>query len=185
MAMTTENEILDFAQNNNIGDIYALTLFAQAIHETGKFSSNVFLNAMNSFGMRIAGKRAQNNIGVLETKQGKYAVYSSVADSWRDRINLDFFNKTAPPQEIADIPRYIQEVARKGYATDPAYVQKWLATTQKILISEGAPAGSVSSLRLSGLAKFGIMGAVVVAVLVYLIKSGKIKLPFKIPFLNS
>ncbi|AXH78618.1 MAG: lysozyme subfamily 2 [Circular genetic element sp.] len=184
MQITNENEVFLFAEQNNISDIYALTLFAQAKHETGNFTSNVFKNAINSFGMRVAQKRPQNKVGTLTTAQGNYAVFSNYVDSWRDRISLDFYNKTLPPTSLEDVPRYIQEVANKGYATDPIYAQKWLNTASSVLSSVGVSPAVTSKFSVSWGSKLGIVGVVVLAIVGYLIASKKIKLPFKIPFLT-
>lgn len=183
MTITTYPEVFQYAESRNISDIYALTLFGQSKHETANFTSNIYKNAINCFGMRPAGTRTQNRIAVMQSGSGSYAVFATVYDSWDDRIALDYYNKTAPPLNLEDVPRYCQEVKNKKYATDTQYVPKWLNVLKDVFSGAGADENQTEFLK-SPMMKFGIIGIVIVAILGFLIASKKIKLPFKIPFIG-
>ncbi len=58
----------------------ARILTAQAAHETGNFTSQIFRENNNAFGMKLPAQRRTTAIG--ENK--KHAVYRSVADSVKD-----------------------------------------------------------------------------------------------------
>ena len=55
-------------------------VFAQAILETGNFTSNVFIKNNNLFGMKVPGKRP--TIAKKPKRKGGYAIY----DSWKESV---------------------------------------------------------------------------------------------------
>lgn len=182
--MNTIEDFYQFGDENKLTDLYMQVLFAQAKHETKNFISNVYINAKNLFGMRIAGSRSQNNIGELATASGVYAIYNSTRDSLIDRINLDFYNKVAPPKDLEDVYRYVAEVAGHGYATDPDYIPLWSNHIRTVLLDQDYSESETLSI-FDKAKKIGVAVLAIVAVIGYLIAAKKIKLPFKIPFINS
>lgn len=103
--------------------VYALTLYSQAVHETGNFTSNL-AKKNNLFGMKKASKRPQE--GVTGYDQNGHCYYISVRASIVDRVNRDKQFGIMPPYVWADVRSYCQQVAQSGYATDGAYLQKWV-----------------------------------------------------------
>lgn len=94
-------------------------IYAQASHETGKFTSNIFKKNKNLFGMKEPKIRETT---VYATQFG-HAVYRSHFSSIYDyflrqsyfKIN---YNKTS---------QYIEDTFKSGYAEDPKYREKWLS----------------------------------------------------------
>jgi len=64
----------------------ARTFIAQAAHETGYFSSNVFKNANNLFGIKAHGRTVTGKIE--NTDFHGYAVYENIEGSCNDAVNL-------------------------------------------------------------------------------------------------
>lgn len=114
-----------FNQTPSAGNqAYSMVLFAQALHETGNFESNLYINHNNLFGMRPSERREKLYDNIYSSAQGEYASYPDRIRSVMDRIDLDQFNNTVPPRSYDDMTRYLEVVQSKGYATDPEYVQK-------------------------------------------------------------
>ena len=76
MDFTTFEGVLNYTRSQNLPPMYAVALYSQAVHETNNFTSNIYQNANNAFGMRIAGVRPQNRVGVFETANGNFAMYA-------------------------------------------------------------------------------------------------------------
>lgn len=89
---------------------------AQALHETGNLSSNLFLNHKNLFGMKpdrnefIA--RGQVTLGNETFNQ-----YDSYHDSLRDLV--DWMDRTYFPDSVSGVQEYVQELKLRGYFTAP------------------------------------------------------------------
>jgi len=115
-----------FNQTSSAGDLpYAMALYAQAWHETGNFTSNIYLNHKNLFGMKPSQNREQYYDDVYASPNGEtFASYPDVIRSLFDRIDLDDYNRTVKPRTNDDIERYYQVIQSKGYASDPLYVSK-------------------------------------------------------------
>jgi flagellar protein FlgJ len=117
-------------------------LLAQAALETGwgrsiphypdgRPANNLFgIKAGASWrGPRIARWTIEHAGGVAERRLEQFRAYPSSADSFADYVAL--IGASARYAEAAaqarDPERYARAVARAGYATDPAYADKWLA----------------------------------------------------------
>jgi hypothetical protein len=89
---------------------------AQAKHETGNFTSSIFVNSKNMFGMGVPEKRNSLRSGVFVAKDGvQYSKFDSVLDSAKDfRLYLENQNFPIPKTEQA----YVWELKRRGYFTD-------------------------------------------------------------------
>jgi flagellum-specific peptidoglycan hydrolase FlgJ len=87
-------------------------LVAQAAHETGNFTSPVFLANNNFFGMRHPSQRRTLSTG---SNLG-HAKYKQLQDSVNDfRMYWDCFGY---PSEFRSIPEYVDHLKAKGYFTD-------------------------------------------------------------------
>lgn len=90
-------------------------VYAQAVLETGNFSSAVFKGNHNLFGMKEAKVRPTTNLG---TDQG-HAVYRT----WRESVIDYALYQTAYLSEIHSEEEYYAYLS-KFYAEDPSYVSK-------------------------------------------------------------
>lgn len=102
----------------------------QAAHETGLFTSDLFLRADNAFGMRIASQRPQPwAIG----ESNAYAVYDDVAGSV-----ADYFDRQRafgiPNTDDPDV--YMDATVASGYATAGAYKQAWMGLLNAVRASD-------------------------------------------------
>jgi len=96
-------------------------VFAQAVHETGHFTSNIFNENNNLFGMKMAYQRPKTAIGI---KNG-HAEYSN----WKESV-IDYAlwqNKYANFLDKDDYLNYLS----KNYAEDKKYVQKLKSIIKK------------------------------------------------------
>ncbi len=89
---------------------HAKYVTAVAMHETGVFTSSVYINNRNAYGMRYPSKRTHMAIG----QKNGYAVYNSVEDSITDYgLWLAYHGKTIndfeSPEALVDF------MASKGY----------------------------------------------------------------------
>lgn len=88
-------------------------VLAQAILESGTFTSNIFKTKNNMFGMKVPGRRQTTALN----KRG-YATYSSWIDSVRDyKLYQDFITKN----KNVSRSKYLSILA-KGYCSNPNYV---------------------------------------------------------------
>lgn len=99
-------------------------IFAQAIHETGKFTSKVFKENKNLFGMRLPQVRETLAIG----SKHNHAVYKNLLDSVRDYF---LRQKNFRIVDLAG-PGYVRATVWSGYAEDPDYREKWEAWIDKV-----------------------------------------------------
>jgi len=115
---------LGLIENNPIPDFYSKVvdavpdmdenlkqyITAQAMHETGVFTSPLFLKYNNAFGMKQPVQRNTLSKGITESG---YASYETVEDSIKD-LQLWLDAKQAPEQfESADA--YVEYIKSKGY----------------------------------------------------------------------
>jgi len=83
---------------------------AQAMHETGIFTSPLFLKYNNAFGMKQPVQRNTLSKGITESG---YASYESVEDSIKD-LQLWLDAKQAP-ETFESVESYIDYIKSKGY----------------------------------------------------------------------
>ncbi len=113
-----------YKNSNGYGNISVKLLYSQAWHETGNFSSQVYNENKNIFGMRHPSKRKTLSQG----SQHGHARYKSVKDSI-----VDYFYR----QENFRIPnsndeQYMLDTVRSNYAEDKNYLTKWKAIYAKM-----------------------------------------------------
>ncbi len=102
-------------------------IYAQAYHETGNFTSKVFKQNKNPFGMRQAKIRKNYATG---TNLG-HATFSSLFNSVRDYFERQ---KNFRIDKTSDA-KYINSTVNSNYAEDKLYKQKWENTFNTIQIS--------------------------------------------------
>lgn len=97
-------------------------VLAQAEIETGHFTSNLFKENNNLFGMKVATKRPTTNKG----EERGHAYY----DNWRESV-LDYGFFSA--QYLSDIKTEKQylDYLKENYAEDPNYVNKIIKLIDK------------------------------------------------------
>jgi hypothetical protein len=107
----------------NMNFKFAHIVYAQAILETGNFSSKTFLEGNNLFGMRRAKGRITTAVG----NYGSYALY----ESWLDSL-IDYgFYQSKYLSRISNEKEYYEKL-QSSYASDSDYVIK----LQKIVKSQ-------------------------------------------------
>lgn len=131
MDFTSVAGVQAYGRTKGISDAYVLCLFSQAILETGHFTSNVYNNARNAFGMRIASGRDQGNTGTYTSPtNGDFALYPDVEASFNDRIALDIQNGVSFPVTQGDIEVYLRSVLDHNYVPSSErgnYYSSWMS----------------------------------------------------------
>lgn len=96
-------------------DLSVRYIVAQAMHETGNFTSKLFTEHNNAFGMMYP--QIRENVAHSATNTG-YAHYNSINDSIRD---LDLYFKSMEYPVLSSFPtikEYAKFLKQKGYYTD-------------------------------------------------------------------
>lgn len=98
-----------------------LLVLSQAILESGHFTSNLVVTQNNAFGMMQPRQRPNVSDGPGPTGFACYAdLFASVQDYF---LRQRYFGI----QDTSDPVAYANATKASGYATDPQYVDKWLA----------------------------------------------------------
>jgi flagellum-specific peptidoglycan hydrolase FlgJ len=107
------NRPLDMA--GNLGGRSSLLPYieAQAIHETGNYSSPLSIRQNNLFGMNVPKYRPFAGFPVAGSV---YAGYDSKEDSINDL--LLWMDYTKFPEKVSDSLEYVTELRKRGYFTD-------------------------------------------------------------------
>jgi len=136
-------------QNNDM--VYMTILYAQARLETGNFTSRVYMDANNMFGMRPTTRRAQNRVGVLSTNNGEFAKFQTLNESFRDRVEWDSYNNIPRPQTLEEARGYMERVMSKGYTHESTYISTWLQILSSLIDSGVAEIYGQSPIDVEGL----------------------------------
>lgn len=99
-------------------------LYAQTYHETGNFTSKVFKENKNLFGMRQPKKRQTLATGT----QHSHATFQSYKDSIVDY----FYRQKEFNISNVDDGEYMLATVKSRYAEDSKYMEKWQAIKDKI-----------------------------------------------------
>ena len=91
-------------------------VFIQARLETGQFTSDIFINGNNIFGMRLARVRET-------TATGEYR-YHARYDNWYDSVRDYRLFQIWYASKSYDLTNYTLFLRDMGYATDKRYVDK-------------------------------------------------------------
>lgn len=100
---------------------YPDIVYAQTIQETGEYTSNIFIENHNLFGMKVATQRPTTNKGVNRN----HAYYSS----WQNSV-IDYALYQSKYLSKLTRTQYINYLSR-NYAEDPNYVDRLLAIVEK------------------------------------------------------
>lgn len=104
------------AQVAGYGRIDPALIVAQSVLETGWFTSPVFREGNNAFGLRLPRIRPTTAIGSLYG----HAAYASVSDCIRDYFYRQLYFG------VSNGPKYVDDTIASRYAADPGYRLKWL-----------------------------------------------------------
>jgi len=107
-----EGKFKEYLQDLNVK--FPHIVYAQAVLETGRFSSKIFRNNNNLFGMKEARQRATTNAG---TELG-HAVYNN----WRESVVDYALYQCAFLSKIRTEEAYYAYL-RENYAEDPNYIR--------------------------------------------------------------
>lgn len=111
--ITNNNNITELLSKYNIK--FKEVVLVQTIHETGYYTSKVFKENHNPFGMK------HNRRGYsLGTKNG-HAYYKNIEDAVKDYSEWQL---RYCPKNITTQEEYLTWLDKWGYAEDPAYIQK-------------------------------------------------------------
>lgn len=111
--MSTKNEIYKTVYSllieNGIPFRFAQIITAQAAHETYNFSSKIYIENRNLFGMKLAKIRKTLAIG----ERYGHAIFRSLEDSVKDLIL--YFEAQRIDKNFIDSDTYIETLKNKGY----------------------------------------------------------------------
>jgi len=111
--MTMKNDIYKtiyaFMIENGIPVRFSQILVAQAAHETSNFTSRIYIENHNLFGMKLAKKRKTLAIG----ERYGHAIFRNIEDSVLDLII--YFTFTNIDKNYIDSDSYIETLKNKGY----------------------------------------------------------------------
>jgi uncharacterized FlgJ-related protein len=107
------NAALGYGANENAAKI----ITAQAMNESGNFTSSLFSRSNNAFGMNMPTVRKHNYV-LGKDKYSNYAAYKNVEDSTRDLIDWLNYNKI-DFNNIKDSDEYVSVIKSKNYFTAP------------------------------------------------------------------
>lgn len=124
-AKFTEDKLIQMLKDLNIK--FPHIVMAQAMLETGKWSSNIFKENHNLFGMKEAKSRVKTAIGT----QYNHAYYSC----WRESVYDYAFYQCRYLGSIKTEKEYFAYLSR-NYAEDPHYVEKLKSTIQTHKLKE-------------------------------------------------
>lgn len=101
-------------------------ILAQSALETGYWDSNLIANYNNAFGMMHPAQRPSTSAGAVSAG---FASYADLCNSVEDYLlRQKYFNIPNTP----DARTYVRATVDSGYATDPAYADKWLAVYSQL-----------------------------------------------------
>ena len=110
-------------------------VLAQSALETGNWSSSLYRNGRNAFGLRRASVRPTPAVGVY----AGHAAYLSLTDSVRDYLDRQ---RAFGIPNTADPAAYVAATVRSGYATARNYGTAWMGVYRsRFLDYSPAPAG--------------------------------------------
>ena len=107
-------------------------LSAQAVLESGDFTSPMCVNDRNIFGMHMPYTRSTTATSSRwnATEDSQVAIYNSYYDSVLDRILWDKYNSINPKSSI-----YALDVIAKGYNPFDSYLSDWEYSSFKLPLS--------------------------------------------------
>jgi len=144
--MLKRSDIVQSGINKQVYGDHAMMLVAQAIHESGNFTSSNYTRNKNAWGMKVALSRTQYwqvpagyaseqafRAYVKPLADRPYALYADEYDGMLDRMNWEAYNKV----QFQGIDQYCQEVQEHAYATDKKYIQTWKGVAKELYVQMG------------------------------------------------
>lgn len=109
---------------------YTCWITQQSVLETGNFTSKIFNDFNNGFGMGVPRIRKSLRIGDYLASNGeRFSTYKNFKDSVADYLlYAEYFNM---PTNFNRPEQFTQFLESKGYATDPDYASKVLSLIKK------------------------------------------------------
>lgn len=142
MLNTSASLIKKYAPKYNI--LVVSPILAQMILESGRFESELAVNANNYFGIKYKKGRCPTACGIyhkIGSEQNSDGTYSSSAMQWCKFKNiedciigyLDFINiaRYSNLKGVTDPKTYLENIKKDGYATSLKYVDNLLAVISK------------------------------------------------------
>lgn len=116
--------VVSLLENNGFTHSMAAMIFAQAAHETGNFTSDIFKENNNLFGMKLARVRKTTAIGENRGHAVYKSIEDSIADYWLYNRALNYLSS------YSSVAAFVREMALKKYfeAKETEYktaVEKW------------------------------------------------------------
>ncbi|WP_063336327.1 glycoside hydrolase family 73 protein [Bacillus subtilis] len=133
-----ENVASEAQKLYGVSRVLPSVITAQAIHESNWGKSGLATRANNLFGIKGIGNAGTVHMGTWEVINGVdktikagFRAYKSVRDSIIDLVNL--YNRLDRYKSVVGETNYVQACAaiqKGGYATDPNYAKKLIATIE-------------------------------------------------------
>lgn len=117
----SKEELLRTLKEMNVK--YYDIVYAQALIETGRFTSKIFKHGNNLFGMKVASQRPTTAIGEYKG-HAKY-------ESWQESVMDYALFQAAYMKKCKTREQYLQYL-KENYAEDPGYVEKVRQIASKI-----------------------------------------------------
>ena len=102
---------------NGFGKVSTSVIYAQAVHETGDFTSPIFKEQNNLFGMRHPSRRKTYSQGTKRAHAYFKTHWDSIRDYFERQKNFSISSE--------DDQSFMSSTVASNYAEDPNYLQKW------------------------------------------------------------
>lgn len=109
---SASSKIFNTLLDAGFSERFAAIVTSQAAFETANFTSRLFIEQNNAFGMKDASGRANTQIAV----KNDFGVYASVEDSAKDFV---YWWKAANLPQYSSINEYITDIKTIGYFESP------------------------------------------------------------------
>lgn len=129
-SMSIQERIFNQLRKRGVPADTARMIVAQAVHETGNFTSELFVKGNNAFGMKLPRRR--NTLAVdrgLRVEGDPAASFNTIEDSVDDLLVWLDFNSL--PLNYGNLDDYIAAIRRKGYFTD-TYIRYLTAVRRRL-----------------------------------------------------
>jgi hypothetical protein len=117
--VTMFKSITDYLVQRGFRFDTAVFIAAQAVHETGNFTSHIYKENNNLFGMKLAAIRPTTATG----ENYDHATYKSIEDSIQDYIYWSNF--VGMPKSFNSVKIFVDYLKRKSYFEDT--IENYLA----------------------------------------------------------
>lgn len=120
-AQQIDTQIYNTAKKAGFSDALSRLIVAQARHETGNYSSNVFRTCTNLFGYKFVNGKWQASSCASAPEGGRYAKYNSIGDSTNELI--DWLRRREREGKIdtgaiSTSQQYAEALKKSNYYTD-------------------------------------------------------------------